>query len=135
MNLVYAAGIAAIMGCGLYLMLSRHILRIVLGVMAISATVNLTIFLAGRIGPNPPPVIPEGQTILEAGAANPLPQALVLTAIVIGFSLVAFAAALALQTFRSLRTLDSRELNAAENLGSPFTGPVSGPVSGPEARK
>ncbi|HLS69894.1 MAG TPA: NADH-quinone oxidoreductase subunit K [Kiloniellales bacterium] len=131
MNLVYAAGIAAIMGCGLYLILSRHVIRIILGVITISATINLTIFLAGRIGPTPPPVILEGQTVLETGAANPLPQALVLTAIVIGFSLIAFASALALQTFRSMRTLDSRSLNEAENLGSPF----SGPVSGPEARQ
>ncbi len=120
MNLIYAAGISLIMGCGLYLMLSRHVLRILLGVMLISATVNLTIFLAGRIGPHPPPVIREGQTVLEAGAANPLPQALVLTAIVIGFSLVAFAAALVLRTFRSSGTLDTRMLTAAEELGSPF---------------
>ena len=89
MNLVYAAGIAAIMGCGLYLMLSRHVIRIVLGVMTISATVNLTIFLAGRIGAAAPPVIREGQSVLETGAANPLPQALVLTAIVIGFATTA----------------------------------------------
>lgn len=121
MNLVYAAGVAAIMGCGLYLILSRHLVRILLGIMLISATVNLTIFLAGRIGPNPPPVIPEGLTVLGADAANPLPQALVLTAIVIGFSLIAFAAALALQTFRSLDTLDNRALNEAEKLGSPFS--------------
>ncbi|BEG78165.1 MULTISPECIES: NADH-quinone oxidoreductase subunit K [Pseudomonadota] len=119
MNLIYAAGIAAIMGCALYLLLSRHILRIVLGVMLLSACVNLTLFLAGRIGPNPPPVMRAGETALEAGAANPLPQALVLTAIVIGFSLVAFVAALALQTFRSTGTLDSRELDYAEKLGSP----------------
>lgn len=119
MNLIYAAGIAAIMGCALYLLLSRHILRIVLGVMLLSACVNLTLFLAGRIGPNPPPVMRAGETVLEAGTANPLPQALVLTAIVIGFSLVAFMAALALQTFRTTGTLDSRELDYAEKLGSP----------------
>ncbi|HEJ2966706.1 TPA: NADH-quinone oxidoreductase subunit K [Pseudomonas aeruginosa] len=119
MNLVYAAGIAAMMGCGLFLMLSRQIMRIVFGVMLLSASVNLTIFLAGRIGPNPPPVMRAGETVLEVGAANPLPQALVLTAIVIGFSLVAFVAALALQTFRSTGTLDSRELDQAENLGTP----------------
>lgn len=120
MNLVYAAAIAAIMGCGLYLLLSRHVVRIVYGVILISASVNLVIFLAGRIGPNPPPVIPAGQTVLAADAANPLPQALVLTAIVIGFSLVAFAAALALQTFRTTGTLDTRELTQAEDLGSPY---------------
>ena len=119
MNLVYAAGIAAIMGCGLFLLLSRQIVRMIFGVMLISATVNLAIFLAGRIGPNPPPVMRAGETVLEAGAANPLPQALVLTAIVIGFSLVAFVTALALKTYRAMGTLDSRELNQAERLGSP----------------
>ena len=65
-------------------------------------------------------MIPSGETVLSAGAANPLPQALVLTAIVIGFSLVAFAVALALQTFRTIGTLDSRKLNQAEALGSPY---------------
>lgn len=120
MNLIYSAGIAAIMACGLYLLLSRHVMRIVYGVILISASVNLALFLAGRIGPNPPPVIPSGETVLSAGAANPLPQALVLTAIVIGFSLVAFVAALALQTFRTTGTLDSRKLNQAEALGSPY---------------
>lgn len=119
MNLIYSAGIASIMACGLFLLLSRQVIRIILGVMLLSAGVNLAIFLAGRIGPNPPPVMQAGQTALEAGAANPLPQALVLTAIVIGFSLVAFVAALALQTFRSTGTLDGRELDAAERLGSP----------------
>lgn len=122
MNLFYAAGIAAIMGCGIYMLLSRHTMRILLGVMLVSAAVNLVIFLAGRIGPNPPPIIEAGAYTLAADAANPLPQALVLTAIVIGFSLVAFAAALALQTFRTSGTLDQRELDAAEALGSPYEG-------------
>lgn len=122
MNLIYAAAIAMVMGCGLYLMLSRQVMRAIFGVMLISASVNLSIFLAGRIGPNPPPLMPDGQTVLDAASANPLPQALVLTAIVIGFSLVAFVAALALRTFRSTGTLDSRELNHAERLGSPSAG-------------
>ena len=120
MNLIYSAGFAAIMACGVYLLLSRHVMRIVYGVILISASVNLVLFLSGRIGPNPPPVIPSGETVLSAGAANPLPQALVMTAIVIGFSLVAFAVALALQTFRTIGTLDSRKLNQAEALGSPY---------------
>jgi|SRR5690625_495050 len=122
MNLIYSAGIAAAMGCGLFLLLSRQVMRMVFGVMLLSACVNLTIFLAGRIGPNPPPVMQAGETVLQADAANPLPQALVLTAIVIGFSLVAFVAALALQTYRTIGTLDSRELNQAEKLGSPNAG-------------
>ncbi|VGO10899.1 Na(+) H(+) antiporter subunit C [plant metagenome] len=120
MSLIYAASIAAIMALGLYLLLSRHILRIAYGVMLISATVNLVIFLAGRIGNNPPPVMSAGETALAAGSANPLPQALVLTAIVIGFSLVAFLVALALKTYQRTGTLDHRELGDAEALGSPY---------------
>ncbi|KKW68580.1 monovalent cation/H+ antiporter subunit C [Lampropedia cohaerens] len=121
MSLIYAGGVAAIMAIGLYLLLSRHIVRMLYGVMLISAGVNLAIFLAGRIDANAPPVIADGQTALAAGAANPLPQALVLTAIVIGFSLVAFTAALALRTWRSSGTLDSRALSDAEALGSPWS--------------
>ncbi|SFV37300.1 multicomponent Na+:H+ antiporter subunit C [Devosia crocina] len=126
MNFVYAAGISAIMGCGIYLLLSRHTMRILLGVMLLSAGVNLVIFLAGRIGPNPPPIIEAGSYTLSPEAANPLPQALVLTAIVIGFSLVAFASALALQTFRTSGTLDQRELADAEALGSPYESKTEG---------
>ena len=61
MNLIYSAGFAAIMACGVYLLLSRHVMRIVYGVILISASVNLVLFLSGRIGPNPPPVIPSGE--------------------------------------------------------------------------
>lgn len=126
MSLIYAAGIAAIMGCGVYMLLSRHTMRILLGVMLISAGVNFVIFLAGRIGANPPPLIEAGAYTLDPSAANPLPQALVLTAIVIGFSLVAFAAALALQTFRTSGSLDQRDLADAEALGSPYGGKGDG---------
>ncbi|RUT28348.1 cation:proton antiporter [Arsenicitalea aurantiaca] len=121
MNLVYAAALAALMGCGLYMLLSRQVVRIILGIALISAAVNFVIFFAGRIGASVPPLIIEGETALGPDTANPLPQALVLTAIVIGFSLVAFAAALALKTYRETGTLDTRELGDAEALGSPYT--------------
>ncbi len=119
MNLIYAAGIAAIMAVGLYLLLSRHVVRMIYGIMLISAAVNLVIFLAGRIGANPPPVMAGDEATLAAVAANPLPQALVLTAIVIGFSLVSFVIVLALRIYRDAGTLDGRQLDDAEALGSP----------------
>lgn len=121
MNLIYAFGIASIMAAGLYLLLSRHIVRAIYGIMLISAAVNLVIFLAGRIGANPPPVMAGDEEVLNALAANPLPQALVLTAIVIGFSLVSFATVLALRIYRDVGTLDNRDLNDAECLGSPLS--------------
>ncbi len=120
MHVFYAFVIALIVACGVQLMLSRHIVRTLLGITLISAAVNLIIFYAGRIGPAAPPVILVGETTLPTTAANPLPQALILTAIVIGFALTAFGAALALQTFRSIGTLDGRRIDDAERLGSPF---------------
>ena len=122
MHVFYALVIAIVAACGVHLMLSRHIVRILLGITLISAAANLIIFFAGRIGPKAPPVIPAGETMLASTAANPLPQALILTAIVIGFALAAFGAALALQTYRSIGTLDGRRIDDAERLGSPFEG-------------
>ncbi|MFC3124156.1 NADH-quinone oxidoreductase subunit K [Pseudoroseomonas globiformis] len=118
MNLIYALAISLIAGCGVYMILSRHVVRIILGIAVLSAAINLMIFHAGRIGATAPPVIPGSETILSSTAANPLPQALILTAIVIGFALVAFAAAVALQTQRSIGTLDSAALDIAERKGS-----------------
>jgi multicomponent Na+:H+ antiporter subunit C len=106
MPLLYALAIAVIAACGVQLMLSRHILRTLLGITVISAAANLVIFYAGRIGAKAPPVIPDGESALSPAAANPLPQALILTAIVIGFAMTAFGAALALRTYRSFGTPD-----------------------------
>ncbi|MCF3932801.1 NADH-quinone oxidoreductase subunit K [Acuticoccus sp. M5D2P5] len=121
MNLVFSLAIAAIMGAGIYLVLSRNVMRIIFGVSLMSAGTNLLIFLAGGLQEIAPPVIEKGEEVLGTASANPLPQALILTAIVIGFSLVAFAAALALQVYRSDGTIDTREMTAAEDLGTPFT--------------
>jgi len=132
MNLIYAAGIATIMAVGLYLLLSRHVMRMIFGVMLVSAAVNLSIFLAGRIGANAPPVMAAQDATLAMGSANPLPQALVLTAIVIGFSLAAFAIALALRAYRSYGTLDQRALNDAQALGAADQD-AGAPKGGPHA--
>ncbi len=120
MNLLYAAAIAATFGSGIYLLLSRHVMRMTFGIMLMSAAVNLVIFVAGRPGSQQPPVIAAGESVLQQSAANPLPQALVLTAIVIGFSLVAFLAAVALRAYRDSGAATTRQLTQAEELGSPF---------------
>ena len=65
--------------------------------------------------------VPGHRLAPSADAANALPQALVLTAIVIGFSLIAFFAALALKAQRIFGTTDGAEMEDAERMGSPFT--------------
>jgi multicomponent Na+:H+ antiporter subunit C len=102
-----------------YLMLSRHIIRIMLGVALLGNAVNLLLFTAGRIARETPPVITAG-AVLSASAANPLPQALILTAIVISFSFFAFLMVLAYRAWQALGTDDTAAMRAAEPVGEPL---------------
>ena len=119
MTLLYAFVAAGLFGCGLYMVLSRHVVRLVLGLSLLTTAVNLVLFQAGRIRTSQPPLIPDGSERLGE-SADPLPQALVLTAIVIGFALTVILAALALRTWRGERTLRSDELQSARALGDPL---------------
>jgi multicomponent Na+:H+ antiporter subunit C len=102
-----------------YLMLSRQIVRILLGVALLGNAVNLLLFTAGRITREMPPVIASGD-VLPANAANPLPQALILTAIVISFSFFAFLMVLAYRTRQTLGTDDTLAMRVAEPPGEPL---------------
>lgn len=127
MTIVYALLIATLAGAGIYMILAQHIVRLILGLALLAASANLLIFLSGRMMGVEPPIISSGAEVLIDQAANPLPQALVLTAIVIGFALTIFAVVLAVKAHRSLGTLDAREMTDAESLGSPFADTVSNP--------
>ena len=106
MELSLALSAGFVFACALYALLRRNFLRVVIGFMLISNAINLVIFTAGRLTRGHPPVIPHHEEHL-ATAANPLPQALILTAIVISFGLTAFAFTLAYRVYRSLGTLDT----------------------------
>jgi multicomponent Na+:H+ antiporter subunit C len=108
-----AVAIFATVAAGVYLALARDLLRCVIGVSLIGAAANLVVFAAGRVGTMAPPVIPEGETVLAA-AVNPLPQALVLTAIVIGFALTCFSLVLVLALKSRTGVADSERLRFAE---------------------
>ena len=119
MSVLYAFVAASLFGCGLYMVLSRHIVRMVLGLSLLTTAVNLVLFQAGRIRTAQPPLIQDGVERLDE-SADPLPQALVLTAIVIGFALTVILAALALRAWRGQGTLRSDELHSARDLGNPL---------------
>lgn len=124
MSALYAFVAAGLFGCGLYMVLSRHLVRVLLGLSLLSTAVNLMVFQAGRIQSVQPPLIPEGAARLH-DAADPLPQALVLTAIVIGFALSVILASLVLRAWRGHGTLRSDEIHSAERLGDPMAEPSS----------
>ncbi len=93
MELLLALGVGLLTGCGVWLVLASRTFAVILGLTLIGYAVNLLIFFGGRIGAKAPPLALPGAT----GLADPLPQALVLTAIVIGFGMVAYFVALALR--------------------------------------
>ncbi len=119
------------LAAGVYLTLSRDALRIVLGLAVLGAAANLVLFAAGRLGSALPAVVPLGEQALT-DAANPLPQALVLTAIVIGFALVCFSLVLVLRLIRDAGTDDVLALRHAEpRLDDPVKPPQPRPGCDP----
>lgn len=113
MEPVFAIVFGVMVAVAAYLLMSRNVLRIVLGLLVLGNAANLSIFIAGRLGSRVPPLVPEGETVLMGGA-NPLPQALILTAIVISFALVAFTVVLFQSAHRRLATLDADAMREAE---------------------
>ena len=113
MEVYFVAAFGVMMAVAAYLLLSRNVLRMVLGLLVLGNAANLAIFVAGRMGSRVPPIVPPGETSI-AISANPLPQALILTAIVISFSLVAFAVVLFESAHRRLGTLDTDAMREAE---------------------
>ncbi|AOG07880.1 NADH-quinone oxidoreductase subunit K [Bosea sp. RAC05] len=113
MEPVFALAFGVLVAASAYLVMSRNVLRIVLGLLVLGNAANLSIFLAGRMGSRTPPLVPGGAEAL-VGGANPLPQALILTAIVISFALIAFTVILFESAHRRFHTLDTEELRDAE---------------------
>ena len=85
------------MGCGVYLLMRSRSFSVVLGLLLLTYGVDLFVFAAGRLHINQPPLIGAGEPY-----ADPLPQALVLTAIVIGFAMTAFLLTLVLRALSDL---------------------------------
>ncbi|MBA5779060.1 Na+/H+ antiporter subunit C [Stappia sp. F7233] len=117
MEATFSILIGLFFAVSVYLVMSRQIVRILLGIGILGNAVNLLIFTSGRLTREVPPVIPpEAVTPLEA-TANPLPQALILTAIVISFSFFAFLLVLAFRAYQELGTDDANEMRVAEPVG------------------
>ncbi len=93
MELLVASAIGIVFGCGVYLLLRARTYPVILGLSLISYAVNVFIFVMGRLATSAPPLV---STSAER-YTDPLPQALVLTAIVIGFGMTGFAIELAIR--------------------------------------
>lgn len=92
MEQLYSASVGVLMACGVYLLLRARTFPVVMGLTLMSYGVNLFLFASGRLKVNQAPIL--GYAV---DPTDPLPQALVLTAIVIGFAMTAFVMVLAVR--------------------------------------
>lgn len=92
MELLYASCVGLLVACGVFLILRARTFTVVLGLTMLSYAVNLFLFSSGRLSLNQAAVLG-----YSSEYADPLPQALVLTAIVIGFAMTAFVVILAIR--------------------------------------
>lgn len=138
MELVLALLIGTLAAASVWLMLSRNLVRFLFGLVLIGNVANLSIFTVGGLTAEAPPFVVDG-VVASVGAsvnasvgavANPLPQALVLTAIVIGFGLVSFTLVLALRAWEALGTVDVDEMRLAEGVDPDVR---AGPAAPPDA--
>lgn len=119
MEPIVAVLVGVLMAASVYLMLSRNLVRFVFGLVLISNAANLLIFAGGGLTRAAPPLIETGASLPDPGVANALPQALILTAIVISFGLLAFALVLAFRAYQELETVDTDAMRVAEPVEKP----------------
>lgn len=95
MELILAMAAGVLYGTGFYLMMRRRLAQLIIGLGLLSNGTNLLIFTAGGLTRARAPIVEDGAKALARPFADPVPQALVLTAIVIGFGVLAFLLVLA----------------------------------------
>ena len=105
-GLLYAAGF--------YMLMRRNIVKMIIGLSLLGHGANLLIFTSGGLTKGKAPLVPEGAKALTEATADPLPQALILTAIVIGFGVLAFALVLFQQTYKAIGSPDPDDMRATD---------------------
>ena len=97
LDLLLASAIGILVAGALWSLMRGRVLDVIVGIVLLSHGVNLFLFAMGRPGPGKPPIVPATGVPTLAEYVDPLPQALVLTAIVIGFAMTALVVALSLR--------------------------------------
>ena len=106
MGLILSILIGILYAAGVYLLLRRSIVKLILGIIFMSNATNLVIFVSGGLTKASPAFIKVGESVPSSVTADPLPQALILTAIVIGFGIISFSLALLYRFYKTTGTED-----------------------------
>jgi multicomponent Na+:H+ antiporter subunit C len=114
-ELLWAIVVGVLYACGLYLLLRRSLVKVILGLVLLGHSANLLIFTVASLTRGEPPIVPAGATALIEPYADPVPQALILTAIVIGFGVQAFAIVLFRRAYQHVGVDDLDEMRSTES--------------------
>ncbi len=106
METIMAYVVGALFAAAIYMMLRRSIVKLVIGLIMLTNAANLLFFVVSGMTRGAPPLIPEGALAPDGPVADPLPQALILTAIVIAFGVLAFAVVLIHRAYEVVGTDD-----------------------------
>lgn len=114
MEILAAIVVGGLFGAGVYLLMSRSPVRLIIGLVLLSNAINLLIFTAAGLIRGKVPLIPSDALRAVEVTADPLPQALILTAIVISFGVLAFALVLFSRTFKTTSATTLDEMKATD---------------------
>lgn len=114
MELILIILIGILYATGVFLILRRSMVKLLLGIILLGNGTNILIFLLGNIVKGKPPIITGDLKVFQDIYADPIPQALILTAIVISFGLTAFAIVLLKRVYALLDSDDLDDLNTPE---------------------
>lgn len=114
MEILLAIIIGVLYAAAIYMMMSRSIVKLILGLALLGHASNLLIFSMGDLVRGRPPLIGDGADAPIPPFADPLPQALILTAIVIGLGAIAFAIVLVRSVYQQVSTDDIDQLRSSE---------------------
>ena len=111
--------VGVMVAASVYLILDRNLIRFIFGLVLAGNAINLLIFTVGGLDSRRPPIIPNHAMAVQESFANSLPQALILTAIVIGFALLSFIFVLFYRSYQDLGTVDTESMRIAEAYSDP----------------
>jgi multicomponent Na+:H+ antiporter subunit C len=111
---VLAFIVGGLFAAGLYMMLRRSMVKVILGLALLGYAANLAIFTAAGLTRGRPPLVRAGAPTLVEPYADPLPQALILTAIVISFGVLAFGLVLFHRAYQEVGSDDLDDMRATD---------------------
>ncbi|MGP1272032.1 MAG: Na+/H+ antiporter subunit C [Phycisphaerales bacterium] len=114
MQLLFAASVGVLFAAGFYMMMRRSLVKLVIGLALLGHAANLLIYSASLPLRGRPPLVEVGATTPPEPYSDPLPAALVLTAIVIGFGIVSYTIVLIKRAYQDVGTDDLSEFTSTD---------------------